>query len=145
LKYGKHFLGLTTTVFLVLGSSNSSFRSIEMPINSVSNIGCPMAVISVPIEVGVLIALTSAFLAFFLFVVSVFSYRRERRSRLLYVMVAFMFFVIKDTVSAVHEVNEFFSGTGVPALMTLEHVAIFIDFLILVTLSIGLIKKDAKH
>jgi hypothetical protein len=92
-------------------------------------------------ETGLLIAAASVFLAIFLFIVAAFSYRRERRRRLLYLMTAILLFAVKDTLSAVNEATEYLASNGVTMLFTFEHLALLLDFFVLLALFVGLIKK----
>ena len=93
------------------------------------------------LEIGFLISLASAVLAVVLFAVSTVAYKRERRSRLLFVMAAFLLFATKNLFSAAHEMFEFVSGNSPLQIFSLEHMALLLDFFILLVLFVGLVKK----
>lgn len=86
------------------------------------------------INLEVMISIISCVIAIFLFALSSLAYRKEKRSRLLFVMIAFFLFAIKGILFSIIEV--FFETE-----MSLEWIALTLDFGILIMFFVGLIKK----
>jgi hypothetical protein len=86
------------------------------------------------IAIEVYIATGSSVLAIFLFVISIFAYRKEKRSRLLFVMSAFFLFAVKGLLLAIDELLP-------PNGLTTEPIALMLDFGVLLLFFLGLVKK----
>jgi len=92
----------------------------------------------VGIDLEALVSIASFVLAFFLFALSVVAYRRNRRSRLLFVMAAFFLFAVKGIVFTL---NEIYFEAGSLNRVSYEWVPLLLDFSILILIFVGLIKK----
>jgi hypothetical protein len=86
------------------------------------------------IEIEVYISIASSILAIFLFAISALAYRREKRSRMLFVMSAFFLFAVKGLLIAIDEVLP-------PQGLTIEPIALLLDFGVLLLFFLGLVKK----
>lgn len=86
----------------------------------------------VPIEVYVSIG--SSVLAVLLFVISVLTYKREKRSRMLFVMSAFFLFAVKGLLITIDELLP-------PQGLTIEPIALMLDFGVLLLFFLGLVKE----
>ena len=89
----------------------------------------------VGINLEVLVSIASCVLAIFLFALSAIAYRRERRSRLLFVMAAFFLFAVKGILFAV---NELYFEKG---RVNFEWITLTLDFAILLLFFVGIVKK----
>jgi tryptophan-rich sensory protein len=81
------------------------------------------------------VSIAASVLAFFLFTISVFSYRKEKRTRLLFVTGGFFVFAIQEALNAMQEV--FFEKKN-PAF---EGYLAILSLVILLLFVAGLIKK----
>jgi len=81
------------------------------------------------------VSIAACVLAFFLFAISVFAYKREKRKRLFYVTAAFFVFAIEEALNAIQEA---FLETKYPSL---EGEILTLSFVVLILFFIGLIKK----
>lgn len=81
-----------------------------------------------------LIIIVSSLLAVVLFIISWFSYKRDRRQRLLFVVGAFGLFAIKGFLIVL-------SDRAIPDAMWIDPAAHLLDFGILLLFFLGLIKK----
>jgi cyanate permease len=89
----------------------------------------------VGIDLEALVSIASCVLAIFLFGISAIAYRKERRSRLLFVMSAFFLFAVKGILFAVNEL--YFENEG----LNFEWITLTLDFGILLLFFVGLVKK----
>lgn len=89
------------------------------------------------VDIQVYIAIASSALSIFLFVISVLSYKKERRRPLLSVMIAFFLFAMKGCLIAADEVI-------VPEIQLVEPTALLLDFGILVFFFLGLVGVTGK-
>lgn len=80
------------------------------------------------------ISIGSSVLAIFLFVISTLAYRKEKRSRLLFVMSAFFLFAVKGLLITI---DELLPQQG----LTVEPIALMLDFGVLLLFFLGLVKK----
>ena len=85
------------------------------------------------LELDKLIAFVNGVLAFVLFLITFVAYRREYRKRLLYVSVAFALFSIRSFLMS----SELF----MPEISWVDPVSTVLDFVILLTFFLGLLKK----
>nr|QNT35672.1 hypothetical protein HAHEADPM_00006 [uncultured Methanosarcinales archaeon] len=85
------------------------------------------------IEAEDLVTFCSSILASALFVVTIVAYKRDKRKRLLYVSIAFFLFAVKGFLSTA---EMFFPQAGWTDL-----IASLLDFAILLSFFVGLLKK----
>jgi len=81
------------------------------------------------------VSIAACVLALFLFAISMFSYKREKRKRLLYVTTAFLVFAIEETLNAIQEA---FLETRYPSL---EGEILTLNLVVLILFFIGLVKQ----
>jgi hypothetical protein len=81
-------------------------------------------------------SIAACVLAFFLFTISAFSYKREKRKRLFFVTASFFVFGIEEALNAI---NESFFETQYPSL---EGGILTLNFVVLLLFFAGLIKKE---
>ena len=85
------------------------------------------------VDIEPLIAIGSSILAILLFAISAVAYKRERRSRLSFVMAAFLVFAVKGTLIAIDSLY--------PGQIVTEPLAYVLDFVVLILFFAGLVKK----
>ena len=82
------------------------------------------------------VSIAACVLALFLFTISAFSYKREKRKRVLFVTAGFFVFAIEE---ALNTINETFLETRYPSL---EGEIFTLNFVILLLFFAGLIKRE---
>jgi hypothetical protein len=87
------------------------------------------------LDLETIVSIAASVLAFFLFTISAFSYRREKRRRLLLVTAGFFVFAIQEALNAI---SETFFEIKYPAL---EGYLAILSLVILLLFVAGLIKK----
>ena len=81
------------------------------------------------------VSIAASVLAFFLFTISAFSYRREKKKRLLFVTAGFFVFAIEEALNAI---QEGFLETRYPQL---EGEVLTLNFVVLILFFVGLVVK----
>ena len=84
-------------------------------------------------ELEKIVALFSGLLALILFIVTFFAYRRDGRDRMLYVSIAFLLFAVKSFLIS--------SELIFPEVGLISLIAVFLDFVILLSFFYGILKK----
>lgn len=86
-------------------------------------------------DLETVVSIAACVLAFFLFTVSVVSYKREKRRRLLFVTAGFLVFAIEEALNALQEA---FLEAKYPSL---EGEILTLSFVVLLLFFVGLIKE----
>jgi hypothetical protein len=87
-------------------------------------------------DLGTAVSIAASVLAFFLFTISAFSYKREKRKRLLFVTAGFFVFAIEEALNAIQEA---FLETRYPSL---EGEILTLNFVVLLLFFAGIIKRE---